>query len=315
MLIKCYECGKEVSDTAKHCPHCGAKVKKVKVVKENDRQPSQPKRTVEGATDSNVEGATTITAERTTGNKAERVTGVKMVKRIFLSTLIPSCAIALCFLILTVFSFVTPYSFLRGKTCKDGYAFIDELIKESDSGREYSINIQGDWYYIMRSDYGNGKLITVMSNSLSGQVQYEFEKDGNIRAYTFYQRYEFDYEIKGTNPVFVQAFYNYEPITLTSEDRELADASIELAEAVIDYVLDYNGKDYTFNDILKEYDDYKDSLTGIKVSSIVLTSLFTVVAVADTVICVLLMKKMRKNETPVSDDANVDGQNLEEISE
>ena len=26
-LIKCHECGKEISDTAKNCPHCGAKKK------------------------------------------------------------------------------------------------------------------------------------------------------------------------------------------------------------------------------------------------------------------------------------------------
>lgn len=27
-IVKCHECGKEVSDTAKACPHCGAAVKK-----------------------------------------------------------------------------------------------------------------------------------------------------------------------------------------------------------------------------------------------------------------------------------------------
>ncbi len=31
MLIHCKECGNEISDTAKHCPHCGAKVKKEKI--------------------------------------------------------------------------------------------------------------------------------------------------------------------------------------------------------------------------------------------------------------------------------------------
>ena len=29
-LIKCVECGKDISDTVKSCPHCGMKVKKVK---------------------------------------------------------------------------------------------------------------------------------------------------------------------------------------------------------------------------------------------------------------------------------------------
>ena len=32
-LIKCFECGKEVSDTSKKCIHCGAKIKKVKIKK------------------------------------------------------------------------------------------------------------------------------------------------------------------------------------------------------------------------------------------------------------------------------------------
>lgn len=31
-LIKCSECGKEISDKARCCPHCGAKVKKTKIV-------------------------------------------------------------------------------------------------------------------------------------------------------------------------------------------------------------------------------------------------------------------------------------------
>lgn len=30
MIIKCHECGKEVSDGAKKCPHCGCKVKSKK---------------------------------------------------------------------------------------------------------------------------------------------------------------------------------------------------------------------------------------------------------------------------------------------
>ena len=29
-LIKCQECGKEISDTSKRCIHCGAKIKKEK---------------------------------------------------------------------------------------------------------------------------------------------------------------------------------------------------------------------------------------------------------------------------------------------
>ena len=39
-LIKCQECGKEISDTSKRCIHCGAKIKKEKneEVKKNKKK-------------------------------------------------------------------------------------------------------------------------------------------------------------------------------------------------------------------------------------------------------------------------------------
>ncbi len=37
-LIKCFECGKEVSDTSKKCIHCGAKIKKNKEVKKSKKK-------------------------------------------------------------------------------------------------------------------------------------------------------------------------------------------------------------------------------------------------------------------------------------
>ena len=37
-LIKCQECGKEISDTSKRCIHCGAKIKKVKLKKEKNKE-------------------------------------------------------------------------------------------------------------------------------------------------------------------------------------------------------------------------------------------------------------------------------------
>lgn len=38
MLIKCSECGKEVSDKASTCPHCGAPVKKEKSTEEIEKE-------------------------------------------------------------------------------------------------------------------------------------------------------------------------------------------------------------------------------------------------------------------------------------
>ena len=42
-LIKCFECGKEISDTSKKCIHCGAKIKKVKIKKNKEVNKSKKK--------------------------------------------------------------------------------------------------------------------------------------------------------------------------------------------------------------------------------------------------------------------------------
>ena len=41
-LIACHECGKEISDQAEACPHCGAPVKKPEPPKVEDMTPEEP---------------------------------------------------------------------------------------------------------------------------------------------------------------------------------------------------------------------------------------------------------------------------------
>jgi hypothetical protein len=41
-LIECYECGKQISDAAQACPHCGAPVKKKEVGKDQQSPPPPP---------------------------------------------------------------------------------------------------------------------------------------------------------------------------------------------------------------------------------------------------------------------------------
>ena len=45
-LIKCRECGKEISDTSKRCIHCGAKIKKEKIKKEKNKEVSKSKKKI-----------------------------------------------------------------------------------------------------------------------------------------------------------------------------------------------------------------------------------------------------------------------------
>lgn len=280
MLINCKECGREISDTAKVCPHCGAKIKKEKVIKEKPQWNNPFKRLVETAM-SSVKG-----------------------KWIYLGTLIASCAIAVCFLILTILSFAAPYSFLYSEPCKDGYDLIDELTIEYKT--QYQINIQGDKYTVTRLKFTDSLGVSVSSNMLgsSGQVQYRFAKDGQVFVFVFYNGYEIDYVIENTYPVFVEAYKSYQPTSLSSADRKLADTSIELAETVFDIVLLTNGKSYDFYDILKDYEEFHHSLTAIKISSLVLLSIFSIVAISGTVLYIVFIRK--RKEVPLTAEDNTD---------
>lgn len=282
MLVSCKECGREISDTAKQCPHCGAKVQKAKKEKEEIQRANLFQRA------------------------AECVTRSKKSKRIYLGSIIASCAMALCFLILTILSFAVSYTFLYSKPCRDGYALIDELVVKTHN--EYEVTIGGDKYKISRASMGDRIEIIVNSQALSsGQVQYHFAKDGKVTAYALYRGYECDYEVRGTNTVFVKAYKDYKPTTLTNADRRLADTSISLAELVFDYVLASNDKDYDFHDILEDYSKYHDSLKATQISGIVLMVFFSVISVCGIVFYVTFIRKGGQTIMP-QNEANTDNE-------
>lgn len=277
MLVNCKECGREISDTAKMCPFCGAKVKKAKT--KVDR--------------GNNQGSIL-------SNWFKRVKDSKNGKVIYLGSLISSCVVAVCFLIITILSFAVPYAFLHSKLCADGYALIDKLAIKNQN--RYDINIRGDRYIISRGNIGDRIVITISSNVLgnSGQVQYHFAKDGNIKANAFLNGYECVYEFENTYFVFTEAYYNYKPTSLSSAEMRLADSSIDLAEAVFNYVLALNNKDYDFYDILYDYAEFHSSLNATKVSSIVLMSIFSIASISGLVLYILFIRK--KNENTLSEE-------------
>ena len=279
MLINCKECGREVSDTAKACPHCGAKVKKEKVDKEKTQRNNPLKGLVECAT-STTKG-----------------------KWIYLGTVFGCCAIALCFLILTILSFAAPYAFLHSEPCNDGYALIDKMALKSQN--QYQITISGDKYTITRFKIDNRIVVSVGNISgPSDSVQYHFANDGSLHAWVFIGAYQFDYEYEDTIPVFVAAYKNYKFTSLSTTERKLGDAAIKLSEAVFDVVLITNGKSYDFNDILSDYGDYRDSLIGIKVSSTVLAVLFMALSVCGIVFYDIYTKKVTQTDEPLKEEAN-----------
>ena len=280
MLINCNECGKEVSDTAKACPHCGAKVKKEKVVRKKPQGINPCKKSVETAT-----------------------SGTKR-KWIYLGTAIGCYAIALCFLILTVLSFAAPYTFLYSEPCIDGYDLIDKLTIKHQT--RYQIDIQGDKYTVTRLKFTDSIAVSVSSYVLgaSGEIQYRFAKDGNVSVIVFYNGYEIDYVIEDTYPVFVKAYKGYRPTVLSDADRKMSDTAVELSETVLDIVLLKNNKNYDFYDILKDYDDFHKSLTAIKISGIVLLSVFSIVAVSGTVLYVVFSRKKYEATLPKEDDSD-----------
>ena len=266
MIINCKECGREISDTAKVCPHCGAKVKKEKAKLDS------------------VNKLGSILS-----NLSNKVKDSKNGKIIYLGSLISSCAVALCFFILTIISFAAPYAFLHSEPCTDGYALIDELAIKNQN--RYDVNIRGDNYSILRYKLGNKIVISVGYGSSGAAVQYHFAKDGSINAYAFFNGYECDYEFKDTYFSFVEAFYNYKLTSLSGTNRKLADTAIELSEAVFDYVLAINGKSYDFYDILKDYNSYRNSIQGIRISSTFLMSVFTIVSVCGVAFYVQFIRK------------------------
>lgn len=283
MLINCKECGREVSDTAKACPHCGAKVKKEKVVRENPQWNNPFKKLVETTT-SSAKG-----------------------KWIYLGTVAGCCAIAFCFLILTILSFAAPSAFLHSKKCRDGYALINHLAPRYNS---YEMTIQGKQFEISNLPLSGYVANVCVKSSLSGgsyTVRYRFKSNGEAEAVVTFSvgyRYEVDYEYDGTYPVLIRAYKDSKITTLTSTEMQLAYSILNLTDTVLDYVLSENNKHYNFNDIISDYADYRNSLMGIWVSSTVLAVLFTAISVCGIVIYVIYAKKGVQTVEPLNTESN-----------
>ncbi len=261
MLINCKECGREISDTVKHCPHCGAKVRKA--LKEKISQTNALKRF------------------------AECITNNLMLKLICVASLIGSCAIAILFLILTIISFASPYTFLNSEPCKDANNLIWDLTYRNNTSN-YKIKLKDSTFYLSP---GNGVTITTYTFGGEGQAQYHFKKDGTVKLYLFFNQVECDYDVTKTEVKFIKASYNYSPYQLTATDKKLANTAIELSKAVIDYALRINGKSYSFYEILSDYEDFHSSINGIKISSIVLMSVFAFTTIGITVLFALGNRK------------------------
>ena len=274
MLITCKECGKEVSDSAKRCPNCGAKVKKVKVEKEKKEK----------------------------GNLlakiAEKVAGSKKTKWAYFISMIASCAIAGCFLLMTLLSFAAPLAFLHSEPCRDGYDLIEELAPDYDG---YEITIHGSssnyTYKIMGLPFSGYVTDVCVTSSISGSsfaVHRRFKPNGSVEAivtFTIGYFYECEYVYDGSYAELVQAYKGYSSTTLTNTEREYAYSLITLTDTVLNYVLSYHSRDYDFDDILEDYADYHNSLLGIRISSAVIMVVFTTISIFAIVFYAKIRKK------------------------
>lgn len=282
MLINCKECGREISDTAKQCPHCGAKVKK-------EKQKTQSKFT------SSISRFVELVKSRKKG------------KLIYLSTLISCCAIAVCFFIIMMTAYCAPKAFLHSKAYKSFYS--------ADTCGAYTYE---DYRFnIFRSAMGDSESVIANVNTSSNdfQVNYQFDSDGIVKVIFMGNgiggHIECEYEVKDLKLQYIAAYKNYRPTTLSTLELNLAQTSIELVHVVYDIVL--TSKGYNFNDVLTEYGQYRDSLNGIRISSIVLMSVFTVISVLGTVFYIITFVK-KKGKDDLREEMK-DAQELNEAQE
>lgn len=200
-----------------------------------------------------------------------------------------------------IVSFSTPIAFLHSKPCKESYDLVEELAFKHHNN--YVIDIEEYEFTVSRSKVDNAIMVSVSSKIFgpSGQVQYRFAKDGKVTVIAFLYEYEYVYVVENAYPIFYVAYYNNKPTSISSTDKKLAEASIQLAERVFDYALSVNKQHYDFYDILKDYDKYKNSINPIRISSITLTSIFTVATICGGVCYVILSRKKQKADIPQED--------------
>ena len=264
MIINCRECGREISDTAKQCPYCGAKVKREKHKKDN--------------------GLTFRIKEKLTNNKHGKV--------IYLCSLTLCCSIAIVFLFLTLISFFVPKIFFHSES----YSTLLELTspEHSESHNKCSSFQIEEIEFVIQSGSSNNEYLDVF---IDGRfVEYEFYPDGKIEARFYAQNSSDDYfacfyDVKGTSMVFDYATRYLLPVEI-----ELSDSCIELAPMAIDYFLMSHEETFDFNTVLSDYADYHDTLKAIKISSIILMSIFSVISICGIALSVKIFGKKKSQE-------------------
>lgn len=281
MLINCKECGKEVSDTAKACPHCGAKVKKEKVNKDNiNREPTQRYNPFEKI----VETAMSSTKG----------------KWIYLGTVIASCAIAVCFLIMTCLSFFAPRVFLEDGYFSDAY---EMLLDNMGAGSSFKFTAASN-SYIIRSNCstGAGDDVTICIESISYadlNVRYTFRADGTVKASVIGSGIYGYYTIEGYDRI----LDSYSSSISAQTTFKYLNASLDLAEALFDYLLAFNYKSYKINSIFTEYEKYHDKILGLRISSSIIAAIFLAVSIYGVVLYTQQLKKKQVVES-LQDDAS-----------
>lgn len=273
MLINCCECGREVSDTASKCPYCGAKVQK-----EKNKRNNPFKQFTEKATRS-VKG-----------------------KRIYFGSVIVSFVLALSFIVMTCISFFSPTVFLANGYFRDA----EELLAEYDNNAY--VFISGNYYDITKVKIGNNdrnKGIWVYGKDLT--VLFMFYAGGTVEAYTESTDYDIHctYKIEKSGKEVVDIYY---PSIYTYETAmAYFNASIKMAETVIDYVLTLNNRAYNFNSVIDEYCDYHNTILGLRISCTLLAAIFVAVSVGGFVLLIKYGKKQLSHDyTKIKKSKNMD---------
>lgn len=284
MLINCKECGREISDTAKHCPHCGAKLKREKQKKEK---------------------------------KLPFVFCLNKVKtdkkaKISLISAIASCAIVVCFLIMTIIAYVSPWSFLPNRV-RESCSLANNMewqYKVKDT--TYRFRVGKSFAAVDNADirvtvYNMDSEQDILGNYQSlGMVSYYFHKNGNIKigfhGFIAGRNLDFIYNVNKNEmiPTDETAFESFGAHNISYDEASLLE--IEYAEAMIDLVksalnlrLFEITRQYSFDDILSDYFNYRDSLHAIRISSVVLMSIFTAVSACGIVLCIKCLAKKNLN--------------------
>ena len=90
--------------------------------------------------------------------------------------------------------------------------------------------------------------------------------------------------------------FDYATRYLLPVERELSDSCIELAPMAIDYFLLSHEATSDFNTVVSDYADYHETLNAIKISSIILMSIFSVISICGIALSVKIFGKKKSQE-------------------